>query len=262
MKRLFTPQWLDPVPVEIPAELRRLISGSDLLLETLVRRCFTDPVKARAFLDPDFYVPASALELPDLEKAVCRIQTALDLHERIGVWGDFDVDGQTSTAVLVAGLRHLGADVIYHIPIRKTESHGIMLEPLQKFLAQKVQLMITCDTGISAHEAVDYAQSHGVAVIITDHHSLPDELPQALAVVNPQRLHQGHPLQTLSGVGVAFKLIEELCIEQKVDSIKVDTNSDNAPMLRVLDKLSYTYCGEVSYRGGSRKAYEKVLPRP
>jgi single-stranded-DNA-specific exonuclease RecJ len=211
MKRLFTPQWLDPTPVQVPPELRSTIAGSELLLETLVRRGYTDPETAKGFLDPDLYHPANPNDLPDLKKAVERILQALATHQRIGVWGDFDVDGQTSTTVLVSAFRHLGADVIYHIPIRKTESHGILIEPLKEFLGLGVQLLISCDTGISAHDAVDFAQSRGVDVIITDHHSLPPTLPAALAVVNPQRLPEEHPLHSLSGVGAAYEVVLELC---------------------------------------------------
>jgi single-stranded-DNA-specific exonuclease len=213
MKRIFIPQWQDPESVTVPEELRQSIAGSELLLETLTRRGYSDPEKARAFLDPDQYTPTSPLELPDLARAVKRIQSAISTHQKIGVWGDFDVDGQTSTTVLVAGLRRLGADVVYHIPVRAKESHGILIDPLKEFLSQGVQLIVTCDTGITAHDAVNYANSQGVDVIITDHHSLPPELPAALAVVNPQRLSADHPLQTLCGVGAAYELIEELCLE-------------------------------------------------
>jgi single-stranded-DNA-specific exonuclease len=211
MKRLFTPLWLNPIPVEVPAALRSAVAGSELLLETLARRGYSDPDSARRFLDPTLYTPADPTDLPDLNQAVERILCALANHERIGIWGDFDVDGQTSTTVLVSAFRHLEADVIYHIPIRKTESHGVLIEPLKEFLALGVQLLITCDTGISAHEAVDYAQSHSVDVIITDHHSLPPTLPTALAVVNPQCLTEEHPLHSLSGVGAAYELVLELC---------------------------------------------------
>jgi single-stranded-DNA-specific exonuclease len=211
MKRLFTPQWQDPIPVKIPQELRQAVPASDLLLQTLVNRGYSDPQSAQAFLDPNLYSPASPLELPDLDKAVLRIQAALQNQECIGVWGDFDVDGQTSTTVLVSTFRHLGAQILYHIPIRKTESHGILIEPLKAFLNLGVRLLITCDTGISANEAVQYAQSRGIDVIITDHHSLPPELPSAFAAINPQRLPEKHPLRSLSGVGVAYELVLELC---------------------------------------------------
>lgn len=212
MKRVFVPQWTNPPAVEIPDELRQAIGGPSLLLETLVRRGFSDPVRARAFLDPNTYTNTPATSLPDLAKGAQRITSAIQNHEKIGIWGDFDVDGQTSTAVLVSGLRKLGADVVYHIPIREKESHGILLEPLKTFLATGVRLLISCDTGITAHESVTYAMQSGVDVIITDHHSLPEALPEAYAVINPQLVPSDHPLHTLSGVGVTYKLVEQLFI--------------------------------------------------
>ena len=104
--------------------------------------------------------------------------------------------------------------VTFHIPVRATESHGVNLPVLTQLIDQGMDLLLTCDTGIAAHEAVAFARSRGVAVIITDHHDLAPTLPEAAAVVNPKRLTTGHPLQTLPGVGVAYKLIEE---EGKVD---------------------------------------------
>ena len=213
MKRVFIPQWVDPIPVEIPDELRQIIAGPELLLETLVRRGFTDPQKASAFLDPVKYIPAASAQMPGLLKAVERISSAIRTHEKIGIWGDFDVDGQTSTAVLVSALRSLDADVIYHIPIRAKESHGILLEPLKEFLALGVNLLVTCDTGISANDSIAYAHQSGVDVIITDHHSLPEVLPEAFSIINPQFLPEEHPLRTLSGVGATYKLVEQLFVD-------------------------------------------------
>ncbi len=210
MKRLFTPEWVFPPPVEIPEDLRREIGGSDLFLQMLVRRGLTDPQVARAFLDPKFYHPCPADQLPGIELAIPRILRAIQSHERIGIWGDFDVDGQTSTAVLLSGLRRLGCDVVYHVPVRGPESHGISIPYLEKFLQTGVKLLITCDTGISANDAIEYASSHGVEVIVTDHHTLPEILPSALALIDPQFLPEDHPLGTLSGVGVAYKLLEAI----------------------------------------------------
>jgi single-stranded-DNA-specific exonuclease len=115
--------------------------------------------------------------------AAQRLRGAIQRGERIAVWGDFDVDGQTATALLVSGLRDAGADVVYYIPNRLTESHGIRIEPLMRLLAQGVQVLLTCDTGIAAHTAIHHARSRGVSVIVTDHHELPPELrqPEALA---------------------------------------------------------------------------------
>ena len=210
MKMLFTPEWVYPVSVDIPPELKQKIGGSDFFLQVLVRRGFSDPTVARAFLDPDVYIPCPGDELPGMEKALLRVLEAIQRGEKVGIWGDFDVDGQTSTAILLGGLRLLGCNVEYHIPVRGPESHGITIPYLDKFLSSGISLLLTCDTGISANDAVDYANSRNVDVIVTDHHSLPDVLPNALALIDPQFLDPEHPLATLSGAGVAYKFIESL----------------------------------------------------
>lgn len=181
-----------------------------LVAQTLIRRGLTTSEAARAFLDPEVYSPAPASELPGLTTAFERIERAIHSRESICVWGDFDVDGQTSTTVLVQTLLALGADVTYHIPVRGSESHGINIPHLQVIINQGAKLILTCDTGITAHEAVEYARNRGVDVVITDHHDLPENLPRAAAVVNPKLLSPEHPLATLAGVGVAYKLAEEL----------------------------------------------------
>ncbi|NMB68492.1 MAG: single-stranded-DNA-specific exonuclease RecJ [Chloroflexi bacterium] len=202
--------WIEPSPLEPPDWALEVSGGNRLVAQTLIRRGLSSREEALAFLSASAYAPADAFELPDMEQAVLRIERALAQHERIGVWGDFDVDGQSATALLDSALRRLNADVIYYIPVRARESHGIQLASLQTFLRQGVQLLLTCDTGITAHESIDYAQKQGVDVIVTDHHTLPETLPSAHAVVNSQRVNPQHPLYTLCGVGTAFKLIEAL----------------------------------------------------
>ncbi len=120
------------------------------------------------------------------------------------------MDGQTSTAILVQTLQELGANVTFHIPVREVESHGVNLPVLREIIDGGAQLILTCDTGITANEAVDYARTRGVDMLITDHHDLPESLPGAVAVTDPKLLPEGHPLSTLSGSGVAYKLAEEL----------------------------------------------------
>ena len=204
-------RWIEPVETAVAADLQATAGGHPLVGQTLVRRGILD---ARAFLDPAAYSPAAPEELPDMQAAVERVEHALRQGETICVWGDFDVDGQTATALLVSTLRSLGGRVEYHIPVRETESHGVGLPALQRILDEhKLQgsgLLLTCDTGISAHPAVEYANSQGVDVVITDHHDLPPVLPPALAAVNPKRLTGPHPLAGLPGVGVAYKLAEAL----------------------------------------------------
>jgi single-stranded-DNA-specific exonuclease len=231
--------WLEPTPVEVPNAISSLVGGPPFLAEALVRRGLVDTDRLRGFLDPKFYTPALPAELPDLALAADRLEQAIRSGEHIGVWGDFDVDGQTATTLLIQALRSLGANTSYYIPIRARDSHGVALPALKDFLATGIDLLLTCDTGITAHAAADFARSQKVDLIITDHHLLADTLPDALAVVNPQRLPAGHPLATLCGVGCAYKLAEE-CLRRAnrgeeaarlLDLVALGTVSDLALLL-------------------------------
>lgn len=202
--------WIDPLPFPVSDDLSRLVGGHPLVARILAQRGWADTARVQAFLDPAYYVPTSPFDLPDMDLAVRRIQQAIASGQRIAVWGDFDVDGQTATTVLVQTLMALGADVIFHIPTRGEEGHGVNLPWLQALINQDIRLVVTCDTGIDAHEAAVYARQRDVDLVITDHHDLPASLPDASAVVNPKRLPAEHPLATLPGVGVAYKLSEAL----------------------------------------------------
>lgn len=198
-------RWLDPphldtaplAPLDLPP----------LLAQTLIRRGISRPEEAEAFLHPE---KTLSTPFPGIEKAVEVISLAIPNRDRICVWGDFDVDGQTSTALLVQTLQALGADVMYYIPIRGKESHGVHIESLKPILDGGVKLIVTCDTGVTAHAAIDYCNARGVDVVITDHHDLGETLPNAKAIVNPKLLPEEHPLRNLAGVGVAYKLAEAL----------------------------------------------------
>jgi single-stranded-DNA-specific exonuclease len=211
-------RWIEPSAVEVPASLQALDLPA-LIAETLVRRGISTPEAARAFLNPDS-LPSTPF--PDIEPAIERIQAAIRNKEMICVWGDFDVDGQTSTTVLVQTLQTLGANVVYYIPIRGRESHGVHIESLKPILDRGVTLVLTCDTGITAYEAIEYAGSRGVDVVITDHHELGATLPAATGIVNPKMLPEGHVLGTLAGVGVAYKLAEALLASHhKAETVKL-----------------------------------------
>jgi single-stranded-DNA-specific exonuclease len=169
------------------------------------------PAAAVAFLDPEAYIPTPPEALPGMARAVNRLWRAIRGGEPIVVWGDFDVDGQTATALLVGTLADLGAHVGYHVPVRETASHGVDLPNLRQVIAEGARLILTCDTGVTAHEAAKFARSQGVDMIITDHHELGASLPDATAVINPKLLDsRDHPLADLPGVGVAYKLAEAL----------------------------------------------------
>jgi single-stranded-DNA-specific exonuclease len=189
-----------------PSALTSVVGGHPLVATALQRRGFADPASALAFLDPGRYRPAPAAALPGVTEAAEIILRAIRAGERICIWGDFDVDGQTATAILVEAVRDLGGAVGWHVPIREIESHGVGLAPLKRVLDTGVGLVVTCDTGIAAHEAAEVAKSRRVPFVVTDHHDLPPFLPEAAAVVSPKLLDPAHPLRDLPGAGVAYLL--------------------------------------------------------
>jgi len=205
-----TKHWRMPEEISVPQAYQAAVGGHPLVAQTLYQRGYRTIESARAFLNPQDYQPAPASDLPDLMAACDLLANAIQKKSHILVWGDFDVDGQTATSVLVDGLRHLGGVVSYHIPVRSEESHGINRSKLKVKLATGFDLLLTCDTGISEHDNLQFVRNLGIPVIVTDHHTLGETLPPANAVINPQRLAPGHPLHTLPGVGVAYKLIEGL----------------------------------------------------
>jgi single-stranded-DNA-specific exonuclease len=203
-------RWLDPQPINISSldDLRL----HPLVAQTLIRRGITSPNAAQAFLNLG---SIASTPFPGIEKAVARINLAIQDGQSICVWGDFDVDGQTSTALLVQALAVMGANVTYYVPIRGKEGHGIHIETLESIIDNGAKLIVTCDTGITAHEAIDYVNSRGADVVVTDHHDLGETLPNAIAVINPKLLPEEHPLANLAGVGVAYKLAEALFSEER-----------------------------------------------
>ncbi len=200
-----------------------------------------------------------------MQKTVERINQAIGRNETIGIWGDFDVDGQTSTTILYSGLRQLGANVQYHIPIRASESHGVSIPALQDFLSGGVRLLLTCDTGITAVEPIRLARDQGVDTLITDHHELPVTLPEAYAILNPHLLPENHPAASLSGAGVAYELIDAMMRQssstldatQFLDLVALGLVADLADMR--LDTRFFTHMGIQSLRSTSRLGIQILL---
>jgi single-stranded-DNA-specific exonuclease len=228
-------------PVQSPStDLLSAVENNLTIAGYLMERGITTSSQAISYLQPDRENLADPFELPDMDKAVQRIEKAISTHETIGIWGDFDADGQTATAIFVECLTKLGTVVHYYLPVRGRESHGIAIPALQRFMGKGIQLLITCDTGVSEHEAVRYANDNGLDVIITDHHTLPEELPLALACVNPRRLLEDHPLGSLSGSGTAFEVMLAVCRRlgkeeiafESIDLTAVGLIADLAPLKR------------------------------
>ena len=202
--------WIEPTTITAPPALAAAVGGHPLVADILARRGLTDPAAAAAFLDWRRYTPAPPSDLPGVTSAADLLWQAIRQRRQLAVWGDFDVDGQTATALLVDGLRDLGAQPHFFIPNRLSDGHGIKLPTLEQLLARGVDVLLTCDTGVTEHEALALARARGVQVIVTDHHDLPLDLPQVEALVEPKLLARQHPLRELPGVGVAFILMQAL----------------------------------------------------
>ncbi len=180
---------------------------SELFAVLLYNRGYRSAEAAERFLrleQEDFHDPYL---LADMEAAVERIFTALTAHEKITIYGDYDVDGVTSVTTLYLYLKSLGADVGIKIPKREGEGYGVSCAAVELLAKEGVRLIITVDTGITANAEVAYAKSLGVDFVITDHHECRDDLPPACAVVNPHRPDCSYPFEELAGVGVVFKLL-------------------------------------------------------
>ena len=145
--------------------------------------------------------------MKDMAAAVERIELALARHEKIAIYGDYDVDGVTSVSLIYLYLRSCGGDVLYYIPSRSLEGYGLSTPALDRLNEQGVDLIVTVDTGVTANAEIEYASSMGLDVVVTDHHECRAELPKACAVVNPHRADDQYPFEELAGVGVVFKLV-------------------------------------------------------
>ena len=188
--------------------------GSDILAKLLVKRGLRTPGEVAAYLDFSQVTPSSPAALPDMHRAVARIMHAIAGREKITVYGDYDVDGVTATAVMVTTLRYLGAEVDYYIPTR-AEGYGLNLKAVSVLASKhRTKLIVTCDCGISNFAEINFAKSLGVDTVIVDHHTMPDMLPPAAAILHPKQLAEDHPIYHLPGVGVAFKLAQALLIER------------------------------------------------
>jgi len=177
-------------------------------------RGIQNPEQIPGFLNPKLYQPASPFEFGlEINWAIARIQQARNNAEKVAIWGDFDADGITSTSVLWDGLGEFFAQndqLTYYIPNRLTESHGLNISGIDTLAKSGISLIITCDTGSTNIAEIEYATSLNIDTIITDHHTLPDDRPPVTAIINPRYFPPNHQLFNLSGVAVAYKLIEAL----------------------------------------------------
>ncbi|MEW6097322.1 MAG: single-stranded-DNA-specific exonuclease RecJ [bacterium] len=194
-------------------ELVETLHISPVTAQILISRGITKPHEAKRFITPelsDFHEP---FLMKDLDKAVDRIKLALNKKEKILIYGDYDVDGMTSVAVLMRALAPYTSNLIYYLPHRLEEGYGVSKKGIEFAHSQGVKLIITVDCGISAIEEIEYANSVGIDVIVTDHHEVKEKIPLAFAIINPKQLECQYPDKNLAGVGVVIKLIQGLMKE-------------------------------------------------
>ena len=194
------------------ASLARVLGVSPILATLLINRGYADEAAARLFLTPGYDQLHEPYLMLGMREAVARLKHAIENREPVLIYGDYDVDGTTGTAILLRALKLLGAQTGFHIPHRFTEGYGIQQPALERAAADGYKLVVSVDCGIRAHEPLYWARDHGLDVIITDHH-LPDEnegAPPAFAVLNPNQEGCEYPDKHLAGVGVAFKLVHAL----------------------------------------------------
>ena len=202
------------------ASLARVLGVSPTVAALLISRGCGDEVSAKSFLKPVYEQLHDPWLMLGMSEAVPRLQRAIAAGEPILVYGDYDVDGTTGTAVLLRALNLLGARTGFHVPHRFTEGYGIQQAALERAVAEGYKLAISVDCGIRAHSPLYWARDNGLDVIITDHH-LPDEgegVPPAYAVLNPNQRGCNYPDKNLAGVGVAFKLVDALFREHGRES--------------------------------------------
>lgn len=203
-------QWkIYEVNEEKIKQLQNKFNINKLLANILINRSVKED-KIKAYLYPtrdDFYDPFLML---DMDIAVHRIIKAINNKEKVIIYGDYDVDGITSITVLKSFLEERGLQVGQYIPNRLDEGYGLNKAAIEKIAKEKYDLMITVDCGISGIEEIEYANILGIQTIITDHHEVGEELPNALAVINAKRKDNKYPFRDLAGVGVAFKLIQAI----------------------------------------------------
>jgi len=210
-----------------------------LIVQLLYNRGLTEPFQLQSFVAGDKSLSGDPFLLPDMHQAVARVYRALLSGEKIAIYGDFDADGITATALLVQGLSTLGSKAIPYIPHRLTEGYGLKKAALENLYRQGVSLIITVDCGITNLPEVEKARRMGLDVIITDHHTPLSEIPPAIAIVDPKLPNSTYPFSELAGVGVALKLLQALFkslgreqhVDKLMDLVALGTIADISPLL-------------------------------
>ncbi len=238
---MHTKRWLVS-PSLTPQAEDNLASFPPVLRQLLFNRGYATDAEARAFLNAQANFDTDPSQIKNMDAAVDRLRFALAQREPIAVYGDYDVDGVTATALLVQTLQALGADARGYIPNRFDEGYGLNNDALDNLKADGVKLVITVDCGIRSPDEALHARDIGLDLVISDHHHPAAELPPALAVVNPKQAGDAYPDKDLAGVGVAYKIVEALLrsrppltpafqLNDLLDLVALGTVADLAPLV-------------------------------
>ena len=231
-------RWHVAPPITPEAE-QELTDYPPYLRQILYNRGYTTSDSAQRFLDVQTPEEASPLILKTMPEAVDRLRHAIDAHEPIAIYGDYDADGVTATALLIQALRSLDAKVQEYIPNRFDEGYGVNKDALTTLHERGVKLVVTVDCGMRSAKETEHANHLGVDLIITDHHLPGDETPRAIAIINPKQLGDNYPYKDMAGVGLAYKLTDALFqsfdispnkIEEYLDLVAIGTVADMAPL--------------------------------
>lgn len=211
-------------------------------LSTLISRILINKgiENIEQFLNPTLDKLHDPFLMEDMHKAVDRLKIAVENREKVLVFGDYDVDGTTSTALLVLVLQELGLNPLYYIPNRENEGYGLSVTGINLAIKKGVKVILTCDCGINAIDEVEYARANNIDVVITDHHEPMEILPNALAIVDPKRKDCSYPFSELCGAGVAFKVLQALTskfdfhqerLYKHLDLVAIGTAADIVPLV-------------------------------
>jgi len=230
-------------------ELAQKLELPNIIIKILMNRGLTDEDEIKRFIDPKMENLSDPFLLKDMDKAVERIVEALRLNEKILVYGDYDVDGVTASALMFLVLNKLGAQVLYYLPNRLVEGYGLSEDGINEAERLGATLIVSVDTGVTANDEVIYARERGIDVVVTDHHEPGERLPDAAAIVNPKCDKLTDAGHELAGVGVAFKVAQALYrrlnqneeeLEEHLDLVALGTSADIVPLInenRILTKF-------------------------
>jgi single-stranded-DNA-specific exonuclease len=262
MKKWRVKKKIDKKDIELFPEI------NTTTLQLLFNRGLKEKKSIECFLNPEYALNNDPFLFKDMKKVVKEIKSTIEKGKKIAIFGDYDVDGVTSSVVLSSFLKDMGASLIVYIPNREKEGYGMNVKAIKKLKEKKVDLIITVDCGVSNYDEVELAKSLGMKVIVTDHHHPPKRLPKSL-LINPHT-EKDYPFKELAGVGVAFKLIQA-CIQKSklgkveaeakekwlLDLVALGTIADCVPLVN--ENRTLTKYGLIVLNKSRRKGLKKLI---